>query len=353
MFEILNSLKVKKSIENCKNEIPLQWKEMCSKKINKHHGGAYPQFNNTEELEKALIKAKWKRSKEVMIPENCELYVSDLEGQVELVNISSLSRDTLLYVDKPSLDTIEGTLYVKGINPGKINKSYLILETIDKKQFIRYFSTGEYNFPSRMNVTEFNTGDLITRQEALDNNIEVIMVKTIGLGINNKVPVAIRQTKMLDRDMWINGCKSLIQSHYTNYRTVQEFEKQLVNADWVLSKQVLSNRSILRYETNSLIGNSETVKLASLPNDVQLKFCRVEPENEHSNGYLSTVTDLKVTTRITILDVITFGSNIVVGDLKCGMPFTEMNSGAERYRHGEFISKREAMSLGFQYIKIE
>lgn len=353
MFEVLNNMKIRKAIENNRNEVPVEWKELCMLKIGKHYGGAYPQFETTEELEEGIRKSNWKRSKEVMIPENCEIYTSDLTGQVELIRLDSLSRDTLLYFDKSEGNDSEGTLFVKGINPGKISKSYLILEKIEKKYFIKYFSTGTYNFPSKISTNNYKSGDIITKQEAVDMNVEILKVKNIGLGINNKVPIAIRQTKKMDRDIWEEGCKDLIAKCYTSYRSVFDFEKALVNADWSLNKRGLGDKKILRYESNTLLGSSETTKLASLPTDVKLTIHRVDEEDESTNAYLKAVTTVKTTSRITILDIIVIDDYLVVNSINCGMPVTEINKGAERYRHGEELSKREAMSLGFQYVLVQ
>ena len=352
MFEVFNNMKIKKAIENNRNEIPVEWKELCILKIGKYYGGAYPQFETTEELEDGIRKANWKRSKEIMIPENCELYTSDLTGQVELIRLDSLSRDTLLYFDKVNETDTEGTLYVKGLNPGKINKTYLILEKIEKKYFVKYFSTGEYDFASKITANEYKSGAIITKQEAVEMNVEILKVKNIGLGINNKVPIAIRRTKKLDKIIWEEGCKDLISRCYTSYRTIFDFEKALVNADWNLNKRGLSDKKILRYETNTLLGCSETVKLASLPTDVELTICRTDEDNESTNAYLQATTSSKSSSRITILDVAIIDDYIIVNSINCGMPVTEVNKGAERYRHGERISKREAMSLGFQYVLV-
>lgn len=350
LLNIVNKYKIKQAIENNKNYAPREWRNLCVNKIRSGYGGTYPQFNTVEQLETALINTRWYKQKEVLLPQNIELYVSDLQGQMEYVCLDSLNFDTLLYanVDEKTNDL---TLTVKGVNPGKSLNSYLLLEKRGEKNFVKTFSTGDFITPSKTAKHNYKSGDIVTKKEASNLHLEMVTVDKITLSFFNSVTEAIRQSKSYYPEVWKNGCENLIENCYKQFKSVEEFESVLQKLHWSVMKRS-SRNGTLRYISKDLSGISETCKIENIKDTTELIFKRVNPEVLESDGYVVAIGESAKVSRVIIADVTPNDDKLIISSIYCGMPVTILNKGTERYRNNERISKTDAMNMGFQYVLI-
>lgn len=350
MLNFLNRNKIKQAITNSKAQSPREWRSLCINKIRSGYGGAYPQFNTIDQLENALIQTKWLKQDEVFLPPNIELYTSELQGQIEYVRIDELSCDTLFYANV-NRETNELDVIVKGVNPGKSLNSYILIERRGKNSFVKSFSTG--NFFIRREVTKhsYNTGDILTKREVINLHLEWARIEKISLTFNNKVVEGIRQSKKHYPEIWIEGCKDIMQKSYNNFKTVKDFEHHLTNARWDLVKRN-GKLNILRYVSRDLTGVAETRRITEIADSTELIFKRANPEDEFSDGYIVAIGETPKNSNITIIDVMTMNDKLIIGSIFCGTPVTLLNKSTARYRHNERISKIDAIELGFQYVLI-
>lgn len=350
MLNIVNRYKIKQAIENNKNYAPREWRNLCINKIRSGYGGTYPQFNTIEQLELALIKTKWHKQKEVLLPPNVELYVSDLQGQMEYVHLDSLNFDTLLYANVDE-ETNDLTLTVKGVNPGRSLNSYLLLEKRGDKNFVKTFSTGDFTTPSKTTKHNYKSGDIITKKEAASLHLEMVTVNKISLSFCNKVTEAIRQSKNYYPEVWKNGCENLIENCYKQFKSVEEFESALQKLHWSVMKRS-SRNGTLRYISKDLSGIAETCKIENIKDTTELIFKRENPEDEESDGYIVAIGESVKVSRVIIADVTPENNKLIISSIYCGMPVTLLNKGTARYRNNERISKTDAMNMGFQYVLV-
>lgn len=163
------------AFRNVRKLVPEYWQKTLKQRLaDGGAGSVYTGFSSTEELEKALLQAKWTLKDERMPnPYDAEVYdvlftTRDIPGGTYgMIRLDDLPEGTTVYARDPK-NVGKVTLMVLG-NPSRPEEeTSLICGVRDGITRVVTFFPGEPFSPFGKEITSIKIGDVLTREEAIE-----------------------------------------------------------------------------------------------------------------------------------------------------------------------------------------